>query len=90
MKIDRINAEIAKTQDKIGELQNRLNDLRRQKTEAENSEIIAVIRSANISQQELIAFIHAYRDKGAAAESMLENRYEPEEQEDEDYENDKA
>lgn len=85
MKVDRINAEINKIQEKISEQQTRLADLRRQKTEAENTEIVATIRSANISQQELIDFIHAFKTQGSAAEKML---YTAPEQE--DYDNDEA
>lgn len=83
MKLDRVQTEIEKTKTKIAELQNRLRDLERQKIEAENTNILAIVRSANLSQQELVDFINAFKTKGAAAETMLEN---PAEQE--DFEND--
>ena len=88
MKVDRIITEIEKTKTKITELQARLRDLERQKTEAENTEILAVVRSANISQQELMEFIQAFKSDGTAAETMLENRDEQEEQEDFDNDED--
>lgn len=71
MKAERIQTEIEKTKDKISTLQSRLRELERQKTETENTDIIAVVRSANISQQELLAFIDAFKTQGAAAETML-------------------
>ncbi|MDL2206147.1 DUF4315 family protein [Eubacteriales bacterium OttesenSCG-928-N13] len=81
MKVERIQTEITKTKEKIATLQSRLRELERQKTETENTEIIAVIRSADISRQELMAFIEAFKTQGAAAETMLEK---PSEQEDYD------
>jgi len=78
LKVDRITAEIEKTKNKITEFQARLRDLERQKTEAENTEILAVVRSANISQKELMEFINAFKTQGAAAESMLADRDEQE------------
>ena len=88
MKVDRIITEIEKTKTKITELQARLRDLERQKTEVENTEILAVVRSANISQQELMEFIQAFKNEGTAAETMLANRDEQEEQEDFDNDED--
>lgn len=84
MKLGRIDAEITRTRERIDELQDRLKDLERRKTEAENTEIVAVVRSADISHQELLAFIHAYRARGVAAESMLETGPEQEDYEDEE------
>ena len=81
MKLDRVQTEIEKTKAKITELQSRLRDLERQKTEAENTNILAIVRSANLSQQELIGFINAFKTNGAAAEIMLESRAEQEDAE---------
>ena len=44
-KIDRINKEIAKTREKITEYQNKLKGLEAQKTEAENLEIVQLVRA---------------------------------------------
>ena len=44
-KIDRIEKEMQKTREKISEYQNRLKELAAQKTEAENLQIIALVRS---------------------------------------------
>jgi prefoldin subunit 5 len=71
MKIERINEEIGRTKEKISGLQSHLRDLERKKTEAENTEIIATVRSAELSQQELLAFIRAYRAQGVSAETMF-------------------
>ena len=56
-KIDRINKEIAKTREKITEYQNRLKGLEAQKTEAENLEIVQLVRSMRLTPQELTAML---------------------------------
>ena len=52
-KIDRINKEIAKTREKIIEYQNKLKGLEAQKTEAENLEIVQLVRAMRLTPQEL-------------------------------------
>ena len=52
-KIDRINKEIAKTREKITEYQNKLKGLEAQKTEAENLEIVQLVRAMRLTPQEL-------------------------------------
>ena len=54
-KIDRINKEIAKTREKITEYQNKLKGLEAQKTEAENLEIVQLVRAMRLTPQELNA-----------------------------------
>ena len=44
-KIERIDQEIAKTREKIAEQQEKLKDLEAQKTEAENLEIVQMVRA---------------------------------------------
>ena len=56
-KIDRINKEIAKTREKITEYQNKLKGLEAQKTEAENLEIVQLVRSMRLTPQELTAML---------------------------------
>ena len=56
-KIDRINKEIAKTREKITEYQNKLKGLEAQKTEAENLEIVQLVRSMKMTPQELNAML---------------------------------
>ena len=48
-KIERINKEIAKTREKITEYQNRLRGLEAQKTEAENLQIVQLVRSMRLT-----------------------------------------
>ena len=48
-KIDRINKEIAKTREKITEYQNKLKGLEVQKTEAENLEIVQLVRAMRLT-----------------------------------------
>ena len=52
-KINRIDKEIQKTREKITEYQNRLKELQAQKTEAENLQIIQMVRSMRLTTQEL-------------------------------------
>ena len=56
-KIDRINKEIAKTREKITEYQNKLKGLEAQKTEAENLQIVQLVRSMRLPPQELTAML---------------------------------
>ena len=54
-KIERIDKEIQKTREKITEYQNKLKGLEAQKTEAENLEIIQLVRAMRLTPQELTA-----------------------------------
>ena len=56
-KIDRINKEIAKTREKITEYQNKLKGLEAQKTEAENLQIVQLVRAMRLTPQELTAML---------------------------------
>ena len=56
-KIDRIEKEMQKTREKITEYQNRLKELAMQKTEAENLQIISLVRSMRLTPQELTAML---------------------------------
>ena len=59
-KIERIDKEIAKTREKITEYQNRLRGLEAQKTEAENLQIVQLVRSMRLSPHELSAMLSGY------------------------------
>lgn len=52
-KIERIDREIQKTREKITEYQNKLKGLEAQKTEAENLEIVQLVRSMRLTPQSL-------------------------------------
>ena len=56
-KIDRIEKEMQKTREKITEYQNRLKELAMQKTEAENLEIVQLVRAMRMTPQELSAML---------------------------------
>ena len=56
-KIDRINREIEKTREKITEYQNKLKGLEAQKTEAENLEIVQMVRALRLTPEQLNAML---------------------------------
>ena len=62
-KLKKIEADIAKTKEKISEFTAKLRELERSKTEIENAGIIALVRDMDISPEELTAFIRAFKDK---------------------------
>lgn len=56
-KIERIDREITKTREKIAEYQEKLKSLEAQKTEAENLQIVQLVRSMRLTPQELTAML---------------------------------
>ena len=66
-KIERINKEIAKTREKITEYQNKLKGLKAQKTEAENLEIVQLVRAMKLTPQELNEMLSGGGIPGMAA-----------------------
>ena len=56
-KILKIEKEIQKTREKITEYQNKLKGLEMQKTEAENLEIVQMVRSLHMTPAELEEFL---------------------------------
>lgn len=81
-KIDRINAEMEKTREKITEYQNRLKGLEAQKTEAENLQIVQLVRSMRVSPQELTALLSGGKIPGmTAATATTEEQEENEDEE---------
>ena len=74
-KIDRINKEIAKTREKITEYQTKLKGLEAQKTEAENLEIVQLVRAMRMTPQELNAML-----KGDTIPGMTATDYEEQEE----------
>ena len=55
--------DIEKTKGKITELQARLRDLERRKTELENSEIVGIMRGIDVAPEELADFIKAFKEQ---------------------------
>lgn len=84
-KIERIDREIQKTREKITELQNKLKELNAQKTEAENLEIVQLVRSMRMTPQELNAMLKDGGIPGMAAADTAEAA-DYEEQEDVEHE----
>ena len=56
-KIERIDQEIAKTREKIAEQQEKLKALEAQKTEAENLEIVQMVRALRMTPEQLSAML---------------------------------
>ena len=56
-KIERLDREIQKTREKITEYQNKLKELTAQKTEAENLQIVQLVRAMRLTPQELTAML---------------------------------
>ena len=56
-KVLKIEKEIQKTREKIREQQNKLKELEMQKTEAENLEIVQMVRSLHMTPAELSVFL---------------------------------
>ena len=66
-KIERIDQEIAKTREKIAEQQEKLKDLEAQKTEAENLEIVQMVRALRRTPAQLSAMLSGGMVPGRAA-----------------------
>lgn len=71
--IDKLTDEITKTKTKISELQSRVRDLEQQKTEAENVEIIMLVRGMEVAPENLRTVIEAYKEKNLAGKEKSEN-----------------
>ena len=84
-KLDRIDAEIAKTREKISEQQARLKELLSQKTELENLQIVQMVRALRMTPAELSTFLQGKPDNAATttatANSSLFSRQEDTENE---------
>ena len=75
-KIERIDQEIAKTREKIAEQQEKLKDLETQKTEAENLEIVQMVRALRLTPEQLNAMLSGGTVPGMAAASANYNEQE--------------
>ena len=83
--VDKIRNDIAKTKEKIAELQKKQRNLEAQLAEEENLEIVRMVKAVKMDNKELTAFLKAYAsglitlpEVGNAADSGAE----PEETED--------
>ena len=66
-KIERIDQEIAKVREKIAEYQEKLKTLEAQKTEAENLEIVQMVRAMRMTPAQLSAMLSGGTVPGAAS-----------------------
>ena len=69
-KRQKIQAEIDKVKAKISEQQTRLKELEKNKQEAENSEIVDIVRGMSISLEELPLVLQRLRDGGTSGQSV--------------------
>ncbi len=84
--IAKIEKDIIRTKEKIAELQKKVRTLETQKVEAENLQIVQLVKTVNIGNKELTALLKAY----AKGEFELPEEYKAELQEDTDNENEQA
>ena len=75
-KIQRIDQEIAKVREKIAEYQDKLKTLEAQKTEAENLEIVQMVRALRLTPEQLNAMLSGGTVPGMAAASANYNEQE--------------
>ena len=66
-KMERIDREIQKTREKIAEYQEKLKTLEAQKTEAENLEIVQMVRAMRMTPAQLNAMLSGGTLHGTAA-----------------------
>lgn len=78
-KIERIDQEITKVREKIAEYQEKLKALETQKTEAENLEIVQMVRALRMTPAQLSAMLSGGTVPGSLADDNNEqegNSYE--------------
>lgn len=71
-KIEKLNRDIEKTEAKIAELQDKLRDLKKQKTELENNELVSLCRDNGISPADLAAYLRE-KEKSRKADETEDN-----------------
>lgn len=84
--IAKIENDIIKTKEKIAELQKKVRTLETQKVEAENLQIVQLVKTVNIDNKTLTALLKAY----AKGEFELPEEYTKDLQEDADNEDEQA
>jgi len=84
--IAKIEKDIIRTKEKIAELQKKVRILEAQKVEAENLQIVQLVKTVNIDNKTLTALLKAY----AKGEFELPEEYKAELQEDADNEDEQA
>lgn len=76
MKLEKINAEIEKMKAKIATYQARLKELERKKTEQENTKIVGLVRSVDMTPQELAEFIRLRKTVNKGTEETVHEKAE--------------
>lgn len=84
--ITKIEKDIIRTKEKIAELQKKVRTLEAQKVEAENLQIVQLVKTVNIDNKTLTALLKAY----AKGEFELPEEYKAELQEETDNEDEQA
>lgn len=72
-KLERIIAEIEKTKETISKQQGRLRELEAQKTEAENLQIVQMVRALRMTPAELSTFLQGKPDNAPTATTSTAN-----------------
>jgi len=72
---EKFDAEILKAKNKISELQLRVRELEKQKAEAIDSEILGIVKSGNLSRDELLELITSFKKD---AKNVIKNDKEEE------------
>lgn len=67
----KIEAEIEKVKAKIAEQQTRLRELEQKKVEAENTEIVDMVRGMSVSLTDLPMLLQAIKKNGALGQNVL-------------------
>ena len=73
MKLERIIAEIERTKETISKQQGRLRELEAQKTEAENLQIVQMVRALRMTPAELSTFLQGRQNNAAAPKAAATN-----------------
>lgn len=73
MKLERIIAEIERTKETISKQQGRLRELEAQKTEAENLQIVQMVRALRMTPTELSTFLQGRQDNAAPNTAATNN-----------------
>ena len=69
----KIQAEIEKVTAKINEQQARLKELEQKRLEAENSEIVEIVRGMSVSLTDLPALLQTIKNGGALGQNVLKS-----------------
>ena len=72
-KFERIDKELERTKGKIAEFQAKYRELEKQRTELENTEIVSIVRSMDISLADLAAMLKTKKPTSGQHEPKSDN-----------------